>query len=132
MTYLDDPIGRRGNVTADPVLTYTSKGHAMARLTIAWTPRIRDNPNGEFRNADTIYLPCVFWRDLAEHIAATVTKGARILVYGHLQDFETRRDGIRVTTKQLNCIDAAVSLRFATAAVTKSTRSNTGSNNTPF
>ncbi len=132
MTFIDDPIGRRGNVTADPELRYTTNGHAVATLTLACHPRILDSTTGKFRNAEPVYLPCVFWRHLAEHVATTVTKGTRLIVYGYMQDQESRRDGIRVTYKQLNAIDAAVSVRWATATVTKSSRQTANGDDVPL
>jgi|SRR6266568_482257 len=111
-----------GNLTADPELRYTPQGQAVATLTVASSTRYQDR-SGQWRNGDTVFLRCVAWRELAEHIADSLTRGTRVLVTGRLRQrtYDTPQ-GERVTATELTADEAGPSLQFATAQVTKATR----------
>jgi single-strand DNA-binding protein len=112
-----------GNLTGDPELRYTPTGAAVATFTVATTPRYQDRATREWRDGNALFLRCTAWRDLAEHIAESLTRGTRVMVTGKLRQrsYETPQ-GDRVTVIELTADEAGPSLRFATAKVTKATR----------
>jgi single-strand DNA-binding protein len=123
MPYGDTPVTIAGNLTADPDLRYTTAGVAVAAFTIASSPRVWDQTAGDWRDGDTLFLRCSAWRQLAEHIADSLSKGARAVVTGRLRqrDYEAA-DGTGRTVYEVDVDDAGPSLRFATATITKTTR----------
>ncbi len=126
-----------GNLTADPELRFTPAGHAVANFTVASTPRTFDRQSGEWRDGDALFMRCTIWRDAAEHIAESLTRGDRVVVQGRLRQrsFETR-DGDKRTVVELDVDEIGPSLRYATVKVTKANRagadSGSGSDQPPF
>lgn len=121
-----------GNLTADPELRYTSAGVAMARFTVASTPRVRDKDTNTYKDGEPLFLTCTAWRTLAEHLAESLTKGARVVVVGRLRQSRWEDDkGEKRSMIQLDVDEVGPSLRFATAKVAKLTRSNGGDGFTP-
>jgi single-strand DNA-binding protein len=116
-----------GNLTGDPELRYTPAGAAMAKFSVASTPRLFDKGSGEYRDGEPLFMPCTAWRDLAEHLAESLTKGARVVVVGRLRlsRWETP-EGEKRSMMQLDVDEVGPSLRFATAKVQKLTRSRGG------
>lgn len=113
------PLTVTGNLTADPGLRYTPRGLAVARFTVAATPRRRDVRSGEWCDGDTLFCRCVCFGPLAENVAESTVKGTRVLVHGRLcQRRYTTADGVRRVSVELVVDDAAPALRFAVAAVT--------------
>ncbi|MDG6102346.1 single-stranded DNA-binding protein [Dactylosporangium aurantiacum] len=113
-----------GNLTGDPELRYTSAGVAMCRFTVASTPRVFDQKQNTWRDGDPLFMPCTAWRDLAEHVAESLTKGARVVVVGRLRLSRWEDDkGEKRSMMQLDADEVGPSLRFATAKVTKLSRS---------
>lgn len=74
-----------GNLTADPELRYTQNGLAVAGFTIASTPRTFDKQKNEYVDGDALFLRASVWREFAEHVAGSLTKGARVIVQGRLK-----------------------------------------------
>lgn len=116
-----------GNLTDDPELRFTSSGAAVANFTVASTPRFFDKQSNEWKDGDALFLRCSIWRQAAENVAESLTKGARVVVQGRLKQrsYETR-EGERRTVYELDVDEVGPSLRYATAKVTKVTRSGTG------
>jgi single-strand DNA-binding protein len=116
-----------GNLTADPDLRYTPAGVAMAKVTVASTPRVLDRTTGEYRDGDPLFLGCTLWRELAEHAAESLSKGARVVVVGRLRlsRWETE-EGEKRSMYGLDVDEIGPSLRFATASVKKMTRTRAG------
>jgi|SRR6266704_1784713 len=114
-----------GNFTDDPELKFTPAGVAMAKFRIAATARIYDKTTGQWRDGDPLFLPCTAWRDLAEHVAESLSRGARVIVTGRLRQshWETP-EGEKRSMIQLDVDEIGPSLRFATAQVRKLTRTN--------
>jgi single-strand DNA-binding protein len=114
-----------GNLTADPELRYTPEGIALVKFTVASTPRVMDRATGEYRDGDPLFLTCTAWRDLAEHVAESVSKGTRVVVTGRLRlsRWETD-DGEKRSTYGLDADDVGPSLRFATAKVARMARTS--------
>jgi single-strand DNA-binding protein len=118
-----------GNLTADPELRYTQNGLAVANFTVASTPRIFDRAANTMVDGEPLFLRCSVWRDYAEHVAGSLTKGSRVIVTGQLKqrNYETR-EGEKRSTIELDVDEIGPSLRFATATVTRATsdRNRTG------
>lgn len=110
----------RGNLTADPEIRWTQNGIAVASFTIASTPRIFDRQKNEWVDQEALFLRCSAWRDLAEHVAASLTKGSAVIAEGFLkQRSYTDRDNNPRTSIELDVQDIGPSLRLATAQVTR-------------
>lgn len=109
-----------GNLTADPELRYTQNGVPVANFTIASTPRTFDRASGEWKDGEALFLRSSVWRDYAEHVAGSLTKGMRVVAQGRLRQrsFETK-EGERRTTIELEIDEIGPSLRYATAQVTR-------------
>jgi single-strand DNA-binding protein len=113
-----------GNLTDDPELKFTPSGAAVANFTVASTPRTFDKQTNEWKDGDALFLRCAAWRQLAENVAESLTKGQRVVVTGALRvrQFE-RQDGSKGTSVEMNVDEVGPSLRYATAKVTKVNRS---------
>src|SRR6478609_1061832 len=81
-----------GNLVDDPELRFTPSGAAVARFRIASTPRYRDNQSGEWKDGESLFLTCNVWRQMAENVAESLTRGTRVVVQGRLKQrsYETR------------------------------------------
>lgn len=115
-----------GNLTRDPELRFTASGSACATFTVASTPRRYDSNLNEWKDGDALFLRCTAWRQLAEHAAESLTRGARVVVYGRLREHTWDKDGETRSSMELDVEEVAPSLRYATAKVTKMTRSGGG------
>jgi len=111
-----------GNLTADPELRYTQNGLAVANFTIASTPRRFDKASNEWVDEDALFMRCTLWREFAEHVAGSLTKGARVVATGRLKQrsYETK-EGEKRTAIELEVDEIGPSLRYATAQVTRAT-----------
>ncbi|MFV0458250.1 MAG: single-stranded DNA-binding protein [Actinomycetales bacterium] len=116
-----------GNLTADPELRFTPAGAAVANFTVASTPRIFDRNTNEWKDQEALFLRCSIWREAAENVAESLTKGARVIVQGRLKQrsFETK-EGERRTVIELEVDEIGPSLRYATARVNKTSRGGGG------
>jgi single-strand DNA-binding protein len=118
-----------GNLTSDPELRYTQNGLAVANFTIASTPKVLDRQSKEWKDGDALFLRASCWREFAEHVAGSLTKGNRVIVSGRLKQrsYETK-EGEKRTSFELEVDEIGPSLRYATAQVTRaeSTRRDAG------
>lgn len=115
-----------GNLTADPELRYTQGGLAVANGTIAQTPRTFDRAKNEWVDGDPIFLRYSVWREYAEHVAASLTKGTRVIAIGRYKQRQYEdREGNKRTSTELEIDEIGPSLRYATAAVTKAVSGHT-------
>jgi len=116
-----------GNLTADPELRFTPSGAAVANFTVASTPRIYDRQSGEWKDGEALFLRCNIWREAAENVAESLTRGSRVIVTGRLKQrsFETR-EGEKRTVVEVEVDEIGPSLRYATAKVNKASRSGGG------
>ncbi|GAA3248063.1 single-stranded DNA-binding protein [Pseudonocardia petroleophila] len=112
-----------GNLTADPELRFTPSGAAVANFTVAATPRTFDRASGEWKDGDALFMRCNVWRQAAENVAETLTRGMRVMVSGRLRQrsFETR-EGEKRTVVELEVDEVGPSLKYATAKVNKVSR----------
>jgi single-strand DNA-binding protein len=119
----DTTITVIGNLTADPELRFTPSGAAVASFTVASTPRTFDRQSGEWKDGEALFLRCNIWRQAAENVAESLTRGARVIVNGRLKQrsFETR-EGEKRTVVELDVDEIGPSLRYATAKVNKVSR----------
>ncbi|MFI8595178.1 single-stranded DNA-binding protein [Microbacterium sp. NPDC078428] len=109
-----------GNLTADPELRYTQNGLPVANFTIASTPRTFDRQANEWKDGDALFLRASVWRDFAEHVAGSLTKGARVIATGRLKQRNYQdREGNNRTSIELEVDEIGPSLRYATAQVTR-------------
>ncbi|OJU41801.1 MAG: single-stranded DNA-binding protein [Microbacterium sp. 69-10] len=109
-----------GNLTADPELRYTQSGLPVANFTIASTPRSFDRQANEWKDGDALFLRASVWREFAEHVAGSLSKGMRVIAQGRLrQRAYTDRDGNNRTAIELEVDEIGPSLRYATAQVTR-------------
>src|SRR5690242_6167162 len=116
-----------GNLTDDPELRFTPSGAAVASFTVASTPRILDKATNEWKDGDALFLRCSVWRQAAENVAESLTRGARVMVTGRLKQrsYETK-EGEKRTVVELEVDEVGPSLRYATAKVTKASRGGGG------
>jgi len=116
-----------GNLTADPELRFTPSGAAVANFTVASTPRTFDKNTNEWKDGDALFLRCSIWRQAAENVAESLTRGARVVVTGRLKQrsFETK-EGEKRTVVELDVDEVGPSLKYATAKVTKASRGSGG------
>jgi single-strand DNA-binding protein len=116
-----------GNLTADPELRYTQNGLAVANFTIASTPRTFDRAANEWKDGDALFLRASVWREFAEHVAGSLTKGSRVIASGRLKQrsYETK-EGEKRTSMELEIDEIGPSLRYATASLTRAQSSKPG------
>ena len=109
-----------GNLTADPELRFTQSGVAVASFTVASTPRTFDRQSNEWKDGEALFLRCTVWREYAENVANSLTKGARVIVQGNLtqRSYETKQ-GEKRTSYELDVVEVGPALRYSTAQVTK-------------
>lgn len=114
-----------GNLTADPEIRWTQGGLAVASFTIASTPRTFDKQKNEWVDGDAVFLRCSVWRDFAEHVAGSLTKGTRVIATGRYKQrpYEDR-EGNKRTSTELEVDEIGPSLRYATAIVERAARNN--------
>lgn len=126
----DTVITLIGNLTSDPELRWTPSGAAVASFTIASTPRTLDRQTREWTDGEALFLRCSVWREAAENVAESLTRGSRVMAQGRLRQrsFETR-EGEKRTVIELEVDEIGPSLRYATATVAKAARSGLGSGN---
>ena len=119
----DTQITLIGNLTNDPELRFTPSGAAVAKFTVASTPRYMDRNTNEWKDGDTLFLSCQIWRQAAENVAESLTRGMRVIVSGRLKQrsYETK-EGEKRTVYEVEVDEVGPSLRNATAKVTKTTR----------
>jgi len=116
----ETPITLIGNLTADPELRFTPSGHAVAKFTVASTPRTFDRQTSEWRDGDTMFLNCEVWRQYAENVTESLQKGMKVIVTGRLKSrsYETN-SGEKRTVFEVEVDEVGPALRNATAKVTK-------------
>ena len=120
----DTQITIAGNLVDDPELRFTPAGQPVARFRVASTPRFRDNATGEWKDGDSLFLTCNVWRQAAENVAESLTRGMRVIVSGRLRQrsYETK-EGEKRTVYEVEVDDVGPSLRNASAKVNKVARS---------
>ncbi|MEV6871708.1 single-stranded DNA-binding protein [Amycolatopsis sp. NPDC051128] len=112
-----------GNLTDDPTSRFFDSGSFVTNFTVASTPRKLNRATGEWEDGDALFLRCNAWGQLGENIVNSLRKGHRVMVQGRLQQRSyTTKDDEKRTVLELNVDEIGPSLRYATAEVTKSTK----------
>ena len=126
----ETPITLIGNLTADPELRFTPNGAAVVNFTVASTPRTFDRQTNEWRDGDSMFINCSVWRQYAENVAESLSKGTRVIVSGRLKarSYETR-EGEKRTVFEVDVDEVGPALRYATAKVTRTTGGGGGGGN---
>jgi len=104
-------------------LSFTPSGAAVASFTIASTPRTFDRNTNEWKDGEALFLRCSIWRQAAENVAESLTRGMRVIASGRLKQrsYETR-EGEKRTVIELEVDEIGPSLRYATAKVNRTQR----------
>lgn len=112
-----------GNLVEDPSLSFTPSGAAVANFRIASTPRVFNKQANQWEDGEAMFLTCNVWRQAAENVAETLTKGARVIVQGKLKarTFQTR-EGDNRTVFEVDVEEVGPSLKYASAQVTRNPR----------
>jgi len=116
-----------GNITNDPELRFTPSGAAVASFTVASNSRFLDKTTNEWKDGEPVFMRCSVWRQYAENVAESLTRGTRVIVTGRLKQrsYDTR-EGEKRTVMELEVDDVGPALRTATAKVTKVARAGGG------
>ena len=117
-----------GNLTGDPELRFTPSGAAVANFTVASTPRQFDRQANEWKDGETLFMRCSIWREAAENVAESLTRGTRVVVQGRLvsRSWEDKETGQKRSVMEMQVDEVGPSLRYATAKVNKTQRSGGG------
>lgn len=116
----DTPITLVGNLVDDPELRFTPNGAAVANFRVASTPRVFNRDTNQYEDGDALFLRCNVWRDQAEHLAESATKGARVIVVGVLKQRSYQdKEGNQRSVYEVEVDDVGPSLKFATAVVNR-------------
>ena len=126
----DTPITIVGNLVADPELRFTPSGAAVANFRIASTPRTFNKDTNQWEDGEALFLTCNVWRQAAENVAESLSKGMRVVVTGRLKQrsYETK-EGEQRTVFEVEVDEVGPSLKYATATVNRNPRE--GGQNAP-
>ncbi len=123
----ETPITVIGNLTADPELRFTANGAPVANFTVASTPRTFDRQTSEWRDGEALFLRCSVWRQHAENVAESLSKGMRVIVYGNLKaNSYQAQDGSKRTSFEVDVEEVGPALKFATATVNRTSGGSGG------
>lgn len=116
-----------GNVTRDPELRFTASGDAVCSFSVAWSQRRRNPQTGDWEDGDTSFFDCTAWRQLGENVAASISKGDRVIVSGYMKQRSYEdRDGNKRYAWDIQVDEVGPSLRWATAQIERTSRSSGG------
>lgn len=115
----DTLITITGNLVEDPALKFTPSGAAVVNFTVASTPRTFDKASNGWKDGETLFMRCSLWREAAENVAESLTKGTSVIVVGRLVQRSYDKDGEKRTVVELQVDEVGPSLRFATAKVAR-------------
>lgn len=114
----ETPITVIGNLTADPEIKFTPSGAALAKFTIASTPRIFDRETNQWKDGTSTFFRCAAWRSLAEHVADSLPKGSRVVAFGRIRQHNWQTaEGENRSMLALEVDEIGASLRFTTIAI---------------
>ncbi len=126
MSFGETPITIIGNLTADPELKFTASGQALAKFTVASTPRMFDRESNQWKDGTSTFFRCAAWRTLAEHVAESLGKGSRVVLSGRIRqhDWQTP-EGENRSMLAVEVDEIGASLRFTTVTI-NGKRTNSG------
>ena len=114
----DNTVTIVGNVTRDPELRFTQGGAPVATFGLAWNQRTQNRQTNEVEE-QVSFFDVTCWRQLAENVAESITKGTRVVVYGRLQQRSWETGGEKRSKVEIIADDVSPSLKFATAELRK-------------
>lgn len=118
MSFGETPITLVGNLTDDPELKFTEGGVALAKFTIAVTPRCFDRTSNQWKDGTTAFYRCAAWRALAEHVAESLGKGSRVVAMGRMRQHDwTTEQGEKRSMLAVEVDDIGASVRFTTVQI---------------
>ncbi|MER5183573.1 single-stranded DNA-binding protein [Streptomyces sp. NPDC002896] len=118
MSFGETPITVIGNLTADPEIKFTEGGAALAKFTIAATPRVFDRESNQWKDGNATFFRCAAWRSLAEHIAESLAKGSRVVAFGRIRQHNWQTDqGENRSMLAMEVDEIGASLRFVNVAI---------------
>ncbi|MFD8325217.1 single-stranded DNA-binding protein [Streptomyces lydicus] len=124
MSFGETPVTITGTLTADPELKFTTSGAALVKFTVASTPRTYDKTSGQWKDGTAAFFRCAAWRQLAEHVADSLTKGSRVVLSGRIRQHNWQTEqGENRSMLAVEVDDIGPSLLFATATVERTQRS---------
>jgi len=127
MSFGETPITIVGNLTGDPELKFTDTGAALAKFTIAVTPRTFDRTSNTWKDGTTAFYRCAAWRTLAEHIAESLRKGSRVVASGRMRQHDWKTDeGENRSMLAVEIDDIGASVRFTTVTINAKRASSNG------
>ena len=122
MSHGDTKITLVGNLVDAPEIRYTPNGAAVANFRVATTPRRYDAQSGQYVDGEPLFMSCNVWKQHAENVANTLTKGMRVIVTGRLRQRSwDDNNGARRTVFEVEVDEVGPALRYATAQVAKTT-----------
>lgn len=118
MSFGETPVTLVGNLTDEPELKFTEGGAALAKFTIAVTPRTFDRAANQWKDGITAFYRCAAWRTLAEHIAESLKKGSRVVASGRMRQHDWTTDqGEKRSMLAVEVDDIGASVRFTTLSI---------------
>lgn len=118
-----------GNLANDPEIKNTNSGIAYVNLNVGSTPSKFNKDTSTWENGDTVWVRCTAWRELAENVSRSLTKGSRVIVTGRLKPataYQSNTGEARASI-ELEIEEIGPSLRYATVAITRRARDGQGS-----
>ena len=122
----DNTVTLVGNVTREPELRYTAAGQAMAKFGLAVNRRWQNRQTNAWEES-TSFFDVVAWREMAENVGESITKGTRVVVTGRMEQrsYENQA-GEKRSAVELVADEVGPSLRWATAKVVRNERRSDG------
>ncbi|RPE41957.1 single-strand binding protein [Streptomyces sp. Ag109_O5-1] len=118
MSFGETPITIIGNLTADPELKFTDSGQALAKFTVASTPRTFDRESNQWKDGTSTFFRCAAWRALAEHVAESLGKGSRVVLSGRIRQHDWKTpEGDNRSMLAVEVDEIGASLRFTTVTI---------------
>jgi single-strand DNA-binding protein len=119
---IDNTVTVVGNATRDPELRFTPSGQAVASFGLAVNRRWQNRQTNEWEEA-TSFFDVTCWAQMAENVAESVQKGARIVVTGRLDQRSWETDnGEKRSKVEIVADEIAPSLKWATAQISRNER----------
>lgn len=133
MSFGETPITIVGNLTADPELKFTDSGQALARFTVASTPRTFDRDANQWKDGTSTFFRCAAWRSLAEHVAESLGKGSRVVLSGRIRQHDwTTPEGDKRSMLAVEVDEIGASLRFTTVTINGKTSGKPDASGDPW
>lgn len=121
-----------GNLTGEPELRFTQQGVAVTQFTVAVNPKEFDKAAGQWKDGSPSFVRVECWRNLAENVAESLTRGARVVVTGRWREEHWEKDGQKYSAWRLTADAVGADLTFATVKIAKTGRSTEAAPDDPW